>query len=84
MLLETEDGARIYLRYYGLLILNDKMRDALAGGGATNFNDGYFIIQPRFETGDPRYRWLNRIAAVGEGRLEPGIVEYRVFQLLPE
>ena len=45
-------------------------------------SDGSFMIQPRFETGDPRYRWLNRLAAVGEGRLEPGIVEYRILQLV--
>lgn len=83
LLLETDDGGRIYVQYHGLLTLSEKIRDSLAGGGTTNFGEGNFIIQPRFETGDPRYRWLNRIAAVGEGRLEPGIVEYRIFQLLP-
>jgi hypothetical protein len=35
------------------------------------YDDAYFMTQPRFETGDARYRWLNRVAAVGEGRLEP-------------
>lgn len=84
LLLETDDGARIYVQYHGLVTLNQKIRDALAGGGTTDFGDGNFIVQLRFETGDPRYHWLNRIAAVGEGRVEPGIVEYRVFQLLPE
>jgi hypothetical protein len=29
-----------------------------------------------------RYRWLNRAAAVGEGRLEPDIVDYRIFELV--
>jgi hypothetical protein len=40
------------------------------------------MTRPRFETGDARYRWLNRAAAVGEGRLEPDIVDYRIFELV--
>ena len=40
------------------------------------------MTQPRFETGDARYRWLNRVAAVGEGRLEPSVFEYRIFELI--
>lgn len=71
LLLETEDSALIYVQYHGLFVMNETMRAALAGGGTTSYGDGYFMIRPRFETGDPRYRWLNRLAAVGEGRLEP-------------
>jgi len=36
---------------------------------------------PRFETGDPRYAWLNAVVAVAEGRVLPNAVEYRVFQV---
>lgn len=50
LLLETDDGGRIYVQYHGLLTLSEKIRDALAGGGTTNFGEGNFIIQPRFET----------------------------------
>ena len=82
LLLETDDGARIYVQYQGVLVINERIRAALAGGGATEYDDAYFMTQPRFETGDARYRWLNRIAAVGEGRLEPGVVEYRIFELI--
>jgi hypothetical protein len=39
------------------------------------------MTQLHFETGDARYSWLNRVLAVGEGRLQPGVVEYRVFEL---
>ena len=66
----------------GCSLINEKIRAALAGGGATEYDDAYFMTQPRFETGDARYRWLNRVAAVGEGRLEPGLVEYRIFELI--
>ncbi|MBW4674973.1 MAG: DUF3237 domain-containing protein [Desmonostoc geniculatum HA4340-LM1] len=82
LLLETEDGARIYVQYHGVVVMNEKIGTALAGGGATEYGDTYFMTQPRFETGDGRYRWLNRVVAVGEGRLESGGVEYRVFELV--
>jgi hypothetical protein len=68
----------------GLLTLSEKIRDALAGGGTTNFGEGNFIVQPRFETGDPRSRWLNRIAAVGEGRLEPASWSIASFNSCPD
>jgi hypothetical protein len=81
--LATEDGARIYVQYFGVIVFNDKVSAALTQGGATEFGDTYFMTQPRFETGDARYAWLNRIVAVGEGRIVPGAVEYQVFELAP-
>jgi hypothetical protein len=77
---ETHDQARVYVQYYGVLVLNEKVNAALAGGGETNYGDTYFVTQPRFETGDPRYAWLNHVVAVAEGRVLPGAVEYRVFE----
>ncbi len=79
---ETDDGARIYLQYSGRLVLNDKVTQALAGGGETQYGDTYFMTQPRFETGDPRYTWLNSVVAVAEGRALPGAVEYRVYHVV--
>ena len=52
------------------------------GGQETDFGDTYFMTSPRFETGDPRYQWLNRIVAVAEGRVLPNAVEYNVYQLV--
>jgi hypothetical protein len=80
--LETDDGARIYIQYFGVLVLNEKVQAALARGEETDFGDTYFMTQPRFETGDPRYQWVNRIVAVAEGRVLPGAVEYKVYQLV--
>ncbi|MET3844076.1 DUF3237 family protein [Bradyrhizobium sp. OAE829] len=56
----TEDGAFIYANYPGLLELNEKVGQALATGGKTDYGDQYFRTTPRFETGDPRYTWLNQ------------------------
>ena len=55
---------------------------AIAKGEETDYGDTYFMTQPRFETGDPRYQWLNRIVAVAEGRVLPNAVEYHVYQLV--
>ncbi|MBI4233203.1 MAG: DUF3237 domain-containing protein [Chloroflexi bacterium] len=80
--LATEDGARIYVQYFGVIVMNEKVRTALSQGGSTEYGDTYFMTQPRFETGDTRYTWLNRVMAVGEGRLVPNAVEYRVYELV--
>lgn len=79
---ETEDGALLYVQYYGLLEMNEKFQVAMGSAQETDFGDQYFRIAPRFETGDARYAWLNQSVFVGEGRLYPGFgVEYRVFRV---
>lgn len=79
---ETDDGARIYVQYYGVVVLDEELQARVAAGEETDFGDTYFAIQPRFETGDPRYAWLNRVVAVAEGRALPNAVEYRVFEIV--
>lgn len=81
--IETDDGAFIYLQYFGLIDMNDKVQAALATAEGTEFGDQYFYISPRFETGDERYAWLNQTAFVGQGRIYPGFgVEYNVSRLI--
>lgn len=78
--LETHDGAIIYLQYFGHMVVNDAMASALANGTDCDWGQTHFFTQPRFETGDPRYRWLNQVVAVAEGRVMGGRVEYKVYQ----
>ncbi len=80
--LETDDGALVYIHYHGVLEMNEKVMAVSAQGEETDYGDTYFMTQPRFETGDPRYQWLNSIVAVAEGRVLPNAVEYRVYQLV--
>ena len=75
----TDDGAHIYVQYGGLLEFNEKVQGAFASGTGTEYGDAYFMTQPRFETGDERYAWLNQLVAVGQGRLLPGGVAYDVY-----
>ncbi len=77
----TDDGAHIYVQYFGVADFASVM-EKFARGESTDYGEIYFITTPRFETGDERYAWLNRIVAVAEGRAGPGWVEYRVSQVV--
>ena len=76
---KTHDGAYIYAQYGGVLEFNDKVSQAFANGTGTEYGDNYFMTQPRFETGDERYAWINNLVTVGEGRIIPNGVEYRLY-----
>ncbi len=81
--LETDDGARIYMQYPGVIEMNEEVINVLVEGkGEMQYGDTYFMTQPRFETGDERYSWLNRTMAVAEGRVIPNAVEYQVYALV--
>ena len=78
---ETWDGAYLYIQYLGLLELNEAVQTALSTGGSTDYDDQNFYINPRVETGDERYTWLNTTFLVAQGRiLAGGGVEYRVLR----
>ena len=68
MLLETDDGALVFVLYNG--------RVDLTNGGA-----GGTYAAPRFETGDDRYRWLNKIQAVAKGTLDGSTLTYEMYEL---
>jgi hypothetical protein len=79
--LGTHDGAHLYVQYRGLLEMNDRVLGSLATGAGTAYGDQYFFTNPRLETGDERYAWVNTTFFVGEGHVLPGLgVEYRVWR----
>ena len=82
--LETDDGARIYIQYHGILELNEKIMAAIAKGEDTDYGDTYFMTQPRFETGHERYVWLNDIVAVAQGRFTPDGIAYEMFACMSD
>ena len=78
---ETHDGAFLYVQYVGLLEMNATVQSAIENGKGTEFSDQHFHTNPRFETGDARYSWVNTTFFIGEGRILPGLgVEYRVWR----
>ena len=84
--IKTDDGAFVYVQYFGLIQMNDAVQAAMAAGEGTegtDFGDQYFYISSRFETGDERYGWLTQSVFVGQGRVYPGFgVEYNVHRLV--
>jgi hypothetical protein len=79
--LETDDGALIYVMYYGI---RRKEPDSppRPADGADEYGDMYYMIAPRFETGDERYAWLNDLVCVAEGKGVVGGVAYRVYAVV--
>jgi hypothetical protein len=65
--LRTDDGAAILMAYSGIT------RPTESGTSIRT--------APLFETGDPRYAWLNAIQAVGVGGREGATVSYDVYAL---
>ena len=48
------------------------------------FENGFgapLYAAPLFETGDDRYRWLNKIQAVGKGAFDGTTLEYELYEL---
>jgi uncharacterized protein DUF3237 len=66
--LQTTDGALVYVQMNGR-------------ADAAKFAEGApFFMAPRFETGDPRYAWLNRVQAITKGSAAGGKVTNFVFE----
>lgn len=81
---KTVDGALIYVQFFGVAKLTPAIMDIFGGGGdaPTNFGEQYIFVNPRMETGDPRYSWVNQTMFIGEGRVLPGPrIEYRVYRV---
>ena len=79
---ETDDGAKLYLRYEGFLVFPD----VVGKGGFVDItkvdpSDYYFRTTPIIRTGDERYAWLNKVVCVGIGRFAPGGLGYRIYQI---
>ena len=78
--LETDDGALIYVQYYGV-DRPEVDRPVASPGETSEYGDSYFMTTPRFETGDERYTWLNGLVCVGEGKRAESGVAYRVYSI---
>ncbi len=69
--LRTSDGATVFCQYHGRMDVSRGMQPPLT-----------VYVAPRFETGDERYAWLNRIQAVGKGIVgEDLTVDFEWYEL---
>lgn len=81
--LTTHDDARIGMTYTGLARARDPENNArVLSRELLTFEETYLHTTPRFETGDPRYAWLNEIISVTNGvRTGTGGI-YHVFAIV--
>jgi len=83
ILLETDDGAFIYMPYDGIVVASDEVVENLANGDFPP--EAQCLSTPRFETSDERYKWINKIKAAATGRVvfdpRTPFVEYSVYAL---
>jgi Protein of unknown function (DUF3237) len=79
----TDDGAYIYVSYGGYIHADAKTFAGLTSGTVDASKlDFYFRTNPVFETGSPKYAWLNHTIAVGVGRLPTAsTVAYKVYAI---
>jgi hypothetical protein len=80
--IETHDGAVIEVQNFGYRYGPPDVMAALARGERVDRKSYTMRTQPRFETGDPRYFWLNRIIAVGTAERLPNSVRITFFEVL--
>ena len=80
--LRLADGALLDVANYGYRHGPPEILAALARGEAVEPQSYYMRTTPRFETGDPRYAWLNRTLFVATGARLPAAVRLEVFEIL--
>jgi hypothetical protein len=78
----TDDGHLIYTYYRGILDAPPGVLQRIAAGEPVDPSEYYFRTAPCFETASEKYGWLNRIVAVGVGRVKPNWVGYTVYAVL--
>ena len=83
-LIQTDDGAHIYMSYNGIIKNSEESAERLNSGELLTDKDiPYFIAAPTFQTSSKKYAWLNEVQTVNKmveiqfGEL--GYVKYDVF-----
>ena len=84
LLIETDDGAHIYMTYNGVFVTSKEVTDALGRGEVvTQKTVPYFVTAPTFQTSSEKYGWLNKVQAVGKmvelKRGDGAYIKYDVF-----
>src|ERR1700722_16366293 len=80
--LETDDGALIHLTSFGLRHGPPEVIAALARGESVDPSTYYFRTMARFETGHPKYEFLNRLLAVSTGDRRAAGPIYTIDEIL--
>jgi hypothetical protein len=82
---ELDDGGVLYATYGGRLMVPPALATKVfdrATAEEVDPSQYYFRTAPTFETGSKTYAWLNRVQAVGVGRITRTGVAYKVYEIL--
>lgn len=80
--LETDDGALIHMRSFGLRHGPPEVMAAIGRGEKVDPSTYYFRTTPRFETGHTKYAFLNHLLAVASGDRRPEGPIYTIDEIL--
>lgn len=80
--IQTNDGALIDVRNFGYRHGPADVLARITAGETVDPAAYYMRTHPRFQTGDPRYSWLNRTIFVGTGERLANSVRIGIFELL--
>ncbi len=80
--LRTDDGHLIYACYTGYLYASSEVWHKMMKEEPVDPSEYYFRSTPYYETSSEKYSWMNRIVAVGVGRLTETGVAFKVYKIL--
>ena len=80
--LHTDDNHLIYCSLRGINEMTSEVAIKAITGQYIDSSKYYFRVTAVTETGSEKYAWLNRIIAVGVGKLIPAGVEYEIYTVL--
>ncbi len=80
--LRTDDDHLLSMTCRGIATMSQETLQRILQGETVDPSEYYFRTTPYFETGSEKYRWLNRIVAVGYGERTQAGVSYKVYAIL--
>ena len=80
--LQTDDNHLICCCLRGINEMSSEVAVKAITGQYIDSSKYYFRVTTVTETGSEKYAWLNRIVAVGVGKLIPAGVEYEIYTVL--
>ena len=78
----TDDNHMIYTYIRGINDVKLEVALKLISGEVVDASKYHLRVTPVFETASEKYGWLNRVVAVGIGRLTPEGVTYKMYTVL--
>ncbi|MBP6014464.1 MAG: DUF3237 domain-containing protein [Alphaproteobacteria bacterium] len=79
-----DDGSVLYMTYNGRLFIPPEIAPKVMNRATVEQVDPssyYFRVAPTYETASTQYAWLNRIQALGIGRMTKTGVAYKIYEI---